>query len=397
MINPTEIKKKANRKYPTFLASAITGEPFFPLTLPVGKLPKDYASLSQAVPELMSQSKDALGYGYVLELRTRNHREHGPQSLPEQIYIENQDDYLKLIKKEKEFLQFERDVELIRSSLPGLDQWMCDRPLSIIQNSGQWPNLLKVCHYFQQHPVPNLYIRELPIQVHTKFIEQNKSILRSLLDAILPATQLISTDGEKDYVFEKRFSLKYPESLIRLRILDPTLKSKYSFPANDISLTVSEFSQLPFTAVRCFITENIMTFLTLPDLENGVAIFGGGYAVNRLRAASWLLSCPIFYWGDLDTDGFKILSQLRASFSHTQSVLMDSKTFEHFQVFAVSLQARKPETLDYLTDEEQSLYTRLTLHHQRLEQERIDQVYVNQCLQRLAVSSASTPRRIWTE
>lgn len=260
---------------------------------------------------------------------------------------------------------------------------MCDRPISIVQNSGQWPDLLKVCHYFQQHPAPNLYIRELPIRVHTKFIEQNKPILRSLLDAILPANHLISTDGEKDYVFEKWFSLKYPESLIRLRILDPALKRKYSFPADDMSVTVSEFGQLPFSSVRCFITENIMTFLTLPALENGVAIFGGGYAVNRLKAADWLLSCPIFYWGDIDTDGFKILSQLRASFSHTQSVLMDSKTFEHFQAFAVSIQARKPETLDYLTDEEKSLYTRLTLQHQRLEQERIEQVYVKRCLQQI--------------
>ncbi|PZO16618.1 MAG: hypothetical protein DCF25_12225 [Leptolyngbya foveolarum] len=98
VINPTEIKQKAQRKYPTFLASTITGEPFFPLALPVGKLPKDFASLNQSVPELMAQSKDTLGYGYVLELRTRNHREHGPQSLPERIYIEDRDDYLKLLR-----------------------------------------------------------------------------------------------------------------------------------------------------------------------------------------------------------------------------------------------------------------------------------------------------------
>lgn len=389
MINPTEIVKKARRKYPAFLASTTTSEPFFPLVLPVGKLPKDYATLNQAVPELIARSKMALGYGYTLDLRRRNTRKYSEQSLPERIYIESQKDYLKLLKKEEEFSQFEQDVALIRSQLPELSQWMCDRPMSVVQNSEQWPSLLKVCQYFLQHPNPDLYIRELPIQVHTKFIEQNKQTVRSLLEAILPDHQLVSTDPKDDYTFEKRFSLKYPESLIRLRILDPALRKKYGFPANDMSFPVSDFSQLSLTSVRCFITENLLTFLTLPYLKNGVAIFGSGYAVNRLKAADWLSSCSIFYWGDIDADGFKILSQLRTHFRHTQSVLMDSKTFEHFQEFSVSPEAQHTEvkhheTPDYLTEEEQSLYAQIVLHHQRLEQERIDQVYVNQHLQRLS-------------
>ena len=380
MINPSEIKKKAQRKYAAFLASTITGEPFFPFRLPVGRLPKDYATLNRAVPELMAHSKEALGYGYTLERRTRNTRSYGEQSLPEQIYIESEQDYLKLLRKEKEFSQFKLDVALIRAEMPELSQWICDNPIEIVRNSGQWPDLLKVCQYFQQHPTPNLYIRELPIRVHTKFVEQNKKVLRSLLEEILPEEQLISTEGEKEYLFERRFSLRYPESLIRLRILDPALKESRGLPASDMSFTISEFNQLPLASSRCFITENIMPFLTLPYLENGIAIFGGGYAVNRLRNADWLLSCPIFYWGDVDVDGFRILSLVRSHFPHTQSVLMDGKTFEHFQSFAVNVETTASEPLEHLTEKEQTLYAQLTLQNQRLEQERIDQSYVNQSL-----------------
>jgi hypothetical protein len=50
----------------------------------------------------------------------------------------------------------------------------------------EWADILRVCRYFQLHPRPNLYLRELPIKVHTKFIEEHKGILRELLEIVLP-------------------------------------------------------------------------------------------------------------------------------------------------------------------------------------------------------------------
>ena len=382
MINPNKIEEKARKKYPDFLSATVTGEAFFPFSLPRGKLPADYATLNREVPALLAQSKHKRGYGYTVELRSRNHRQYGQQSLPDKIYIESDRDYLKLLKKEKEFSQFKQDTALIRSELPELNSWIANHPLSIVKHSGQWPSLIKVCQYFQQNPKPNLYIRELPVQVHTKFVEQNKPILRSLLEKILPKYQLDELASSKDYGFEQQFSLKYPESLIRLRTLDPDLKSKHSFPASDLSLSVSDFNQLQLAPSPCIIAENIMTFLTLPYVQSGFAIFGSGYAVNRLKNANWLQQCPIFYWGDMDVDGFKILSQMRSHFNHTQSVMMDRATFDQFQSFAVSVSARI-ETLAYLTPAEQELYAYLVFQHKRLEQERIDQAYVNQYFQHL--------------
>lgn len=243
--------------------------------------------------------------------------------------------------------------------------------------------MLKVCKYFQNTPKPNLYIRELPIQVHTKFIEQNKGIISSLLEAILPIDQIVSVENENEHKFEKKFSLKYKEHRIRIRLLDPILKEKYKFPSSDISIPLSEFRHLNLEDHPCFITENLMNFLTLPYLPNSFAIFGGGYAVQNLKSVIWLSNCPIFYWGDLDDHGFRILSQLRSYFPQTTSIMMDTKTFEAFQEFAVSVLANSSDDLPHLTPEEQNLYNYLVINRKRLEQERITQIYSNELLQRL--------------
>ncbi|MEP0870683.1 DUF2220 family protein [Trichocoleus desertorum AS-A10] len=383
MIDPTEIKRRSEQRYGAFLTSIITGEEFFPIDFSVGTFPKDYLALREAITQLIQKSKQNSGYGYTLDLETRKTQKHGLQSLPNRISIDTERDYLKLIRKEQEVAKFKLNVALIQTNIPQLFDWLSHNPLKVVEYADRWGDLLQVCQYFQQNSKPNLYIRELPIRVHTKFVEQNQKILRSHLEAILPVDQLVSVEGEKEYIFEKRFSLKYREPLIRLRFLDQRLKTRYGLPMADISIPVSEFRQLNLNIHRCFITENLINFLTLPPLENSFAIFGSGYAVQALKTVAWLSHFPIFYWGDLDTDGFKILSQLRSYFSQTISVMMDMATYEVFQDFAVSVDRTIAETLPYLTFEEETLYKYLVFHQKRLEQERISQDYANQLLQSL--------------
>ncbi len=383
MISSDEIARKAKRNYKRFLITTVTGESFFPFNLPVGALPKDFIVLKKAVADLIDNSKETIGYGYQLVLRQRKTRSYGEQSLPKEIFVETELDFLKLIKKEKEVSTFKSNAALIQDSGLLLRTWICDNPLKIVDNAGDWENLLKVCHYFVANLQPNLYIRELPIAVHTKFIEQNKALLRSLLEVLLPTENLISVETGEKYAFEKRFSLKYPESLIRLRILDGVIMEKYCLQTSDMSITISEFRRLEFGMPRCFITENMLTFLTLPPLENSIAIFGCGFASARLRDTEWLLRCPIFYWGDMDEHGFGILSQVRSHFPQTQSVMMDEQTYARFSPFAVDVATQKAEDLSHLTNPEHSLYEYLVNQHKRLEQERISQSYVNEYLQSL--------------
>ncbi|MEH1903260.1 MAG: Wadjet anti-phage system protein JetD domain-containing protein [Nostoc sp.] len=101
-----------------------------------------------------------------------------------------------------------------------------------------------------------------------------------------------------------------------------------------------------------------------------------------------LTYCPIFYWGDLDTDGFKILSQLRSYFPQAISIMMDVKTFETFKEFAVTVAESTAENLLYLTPQEQALYSYLSIHNKRLEQERISQDYAYRYIHNSCVSIA---------
>jgi hypothetical protein len=58
------------------------------------------------------------------------------------------------------------------------------------------------------------------------------------------------------------------------------------------------------SAPRIFITENEINGLAFPDLPDGIVVFGLGYALDRLAAASWMADRAIHYWGDIDTHGF---------------------------------------------------------------------------------------------
>ncbi len=383
MIDPAQILHKSKQKYPNFLSSLVTEVGFFPLTFLVGSLPKEYNDLRDTIKKLNDGSKDILGYGYTIQTEVRTIRAYGKKTLPKSISIDTEQDYLKLLNRKKEVSQFKLDIELIRQNMPELNNWVYNNPQKVIEYNYRWEDLLKVCIYFKAHPYPNLYIRELPIRVHTKFIEQNKGILRELLEIIIPSNILVSVDDEKDRKFEKILSLKYPEPLIRLRLIDNDLKARYDFPAADISLPLSDFSQLNFDVHPCFITENLMNFLTLPVLQNSIALFGKGYALSSLKAAKWLLSCPIFYWGDMDIDGFKILSQLRSYFPQVRSIMMDMETYQAFQEFAVAIETPITEPPAYLTESEKNLYTYLSSNQKRLEQERITQEYANKNIQKL--------------
>ncbi|BFO23151.1 hypothetical protein SHKM778_95390 (plasmid) [Streptomyces sp. KM77-8] len=53
---------------------------------------------------------------------------------------------------------------------------------------------------------------------------------------------------------------------------------------------------------------------------------GSGYAASLLRHLPWLADIDLWYWGDIDTHGFAILSRVRGHFPHTRSLLMDRHT-----------------------------------------------------------------------
>ncbi len=368
MLNPHDIRELCLRKYPDFLNSLITGDTVFPLAVRFGKpsLSKmDFASLNQEIQVL-----DESSLGYRIEWREINNRRWGRQRIPERVWIENEEDFLQVAGKHREVQCFKQNVALARTQCPKIIPWISTRAIKVVDHAADWPDLLNVCCYFLDHPQPCLYIRELPVPVHTKFIENHEGILAELLGFLLPPES--QTNAQR---FEERFGLLFDEPLIRLRILDKALNRELGIPLIDVSMPLREFQSLEWGAIQIVITENKMNFLTLPEIPRCVGVFGGGGAVGLLAKAQWLQQCNIVYWGDLDGHGFHILARLRKLFPNVESVMMDCQTLNAYAVFLVDGKPVTEDLSELMTGEEKAAYCEIIKHTKRLEQEKIPYAY----------------------
>lgn len=375
MINPKEIELKAERKYKSYLQSIISNENIFPLVIIGNKKPsKSIPKFRREIEELNKFSKERKGYGYNIKYEVRKTKNLGTQSLPTSILFETKQDFERFLKVEKEVEQFKIDYIKIIKQFPELFDWVKTFPKKVIDNSAKWTDLMKVCTYFKLNARPNLYLRELPISVHTKFIETNSSILSELLDILI---EPFSNKEQKR--FEKRFNLKFSQPLIRFKILDSKISEDFFSGLNDISTTVSQFNQLSLPIERVMIVENKTNLytiaLTLPEYKKTMVIFGSGFKVENLKEANWLKFVEIIYWGDIDVQGFEILSQVRNYFPQTKSFLMDEKTFDEFFEKDKGVLSKSNVQLN-LTSTELSIYQKIKENNWRLEQEKIPLEYV---------------------
>ena len=375
MISPNEIRTKAEKRYNEYLQSVAKGLPFTEIVITGNKKPSNnFSDFDQELTKLIENSKEKKGYGYTVKYQTIRKKNLGTQDIPTEISFESETDFLRYLNKEKEVKKFREDCSLILSHFPELSEWITKFPQKIINKQTHWNDLLKVCNYFKSSPCPSLYIRELPIQVHTKFIENNKFIIRELLDILI--NEYLNQE-EKE--FEKRFNLKYAEPLIRFRILDKNISESYFSGIDDLCIPVSQFQQLKLPLKRVYAVENKMNVLTFPLIEQTIVLFGCGYGIERLQNVAWFYNLDLFYWGDIDVQGFEILSQFRGYFPHAKSVLMDKKTFERYFENETGTPSKILTTLN-LTEEEQKLYNMLKSNNCRLEQEKIPQGYVEDWL-----------------
>ena len=364
MITPIEIKKKAANKYKAYLQSIVESETFNPIVIVGDKKPnEDTVKFEEELTELISCSKEKKGYGYTIEYQTVKTKRHGIQDIPTSISFQSEFDYLKYINKEKDTAKFKKDITNILSSFRELKDWIYKYPIKVIEND--WKSLLKICNYFKEVPQPHLYIRELPIQVHTKFIENNKGIIRELLDIII--AEHINVDEKQ---FESRFNLKYDETLVRFRILDEAVSQQLFGGIDDISIPISEFQNIALPIHTVYIVENKMNMLTFPAQSNGIVVFGKVFGVDIMKNVEWLKTKKIYYWGDLDAHGFQILSEIRTHFEQVESFMMDRNTFDAFYEGDKGTETNVEKDL-CLTSEESEMFKYLKENNLRLEQEKI--------------------------
>lgn len=357
-----------------FLTSVLKKESLFPFKLKLIKPNnQDITEQFHLVQKWVSQLTK-IDFIHIDWITIKN-RIQGEQCMPNSLWIENIEDVLKILNKNKEYQNFLAIVEETKAQNPRLLVWLEKYPFKALSVAREWQKILSVVNWMQQHPQPKIYLRQVDIpHIHTKFIEQHSSILSELLDIVLPEETINKTfSGTKQ--FSARYGFLEKKTRIRFRNLDSKRVIFLNILQSDVTLDAESFAQLNPDVRRIIIVENETTYLALPDIENAWAIWGAGYGWQGLGKAKWLADCEIYYWGDLDTHGFAILDRLREYFPHTISFLMDQETLRDYADLWSKESKPQTEQLTRLTFEEMQLYQALQTNkfgqNVRLEQELI--------------------------
>jgi len=214
--------------------------------------------------------------------------------------------------------------------------------------------LLAVLAWLRQNPDSALLIRQLPIPgVDTKWLGTHRVAVTSLAVPL----------GIPEHL-----GLRERELLRAVAILDPALRQGLPrlFAASD-----RELAALELVPPQVLVVENLQTLEALPDVPDTVAVFGWGGHAMAVAEFPWVRDAPrVLYWGDLDTDGYAILSRFRAKRA-CETLLMDRATLESWRDLAVPHPATEAVDTDLLTADERAALDLLHREGLRLEQERI--------------------------
>ncbi|WP_395246089.1 Wadjet anti-phage system protein JetD domain-containing protein [Agromyces sp. MMS24-K17] len=156
--------------------------------------------------------------------------------------------------------------------------------------------------------------------------------------------------------------------------------------------------QLAYAPQTVLIVENRDCRLWFPDAPGTIVVEGGGKAASSLLAdVAWTRAAArVYYWGDMDADGYAILDHLWAAFATSgirfESILMDSTALTRFANLGVNRDrhgaAFKPSStrLQNLTAAENDAYAAVSTTgsaaFRRIEQERIP---ITEALHELAI------------
>ncbi|OFZ66252.1 MAG: hypothetical protein A2V79_05925 [Betaproteobacteria bacterium RBG_16_56_24] len=393
MITPQDIRAKALRHWSsyTYHRLCLSGTPWQAFDIPFGKpsgreLLNDFANIRDSLHELQTSAKVTLGYGYQIDFEPVAHRQLGEQHLPSRIYFETEQDFLRFIGKLSVATQFKHLAQQTFERHPALAEILHDKPRWLLDNLAVWHKLLSVAAWFIAHPLPDIFIRQIDLPgIDSKFIEQHKTQLIVLLDALLPPSA-IKREAKS---FERRYGLRFDQHLIRFRLLDPSIALA---GLTDLTLPLEDFCRLELPLEYVFITENKVNGLAFPTFPGSMVIFSLGYGVGSLAVADWLKTKRIIYWGDLDTHGFEILSRLREIFPYVESMLMDRTTLAENRTLCVPEASPIKEIPTFLTDAEQNTFNALSSPDGialRLEQERIPFGQIEAFLRDMEISTGN--------
>lgn len=313
-----------------------------------------------------------------VETRNRKLALWGKQSgIPVRAVVKSAEDafcLLHLEKEMREFLEIYRETE---RELPEAAEWLLEN-YQKLQPKSEYRKFLLMGSYFRQGVEYGKFLREINVRgVDTKFIERHQKLVCTLWTALHPE-QPAKNMEELSRAWQMQTQ---DRANIGLRVLDGSLGWH---GVEQFFLSADELAKLRLPLQNVFITENKTNGLRFPRAAGSIVLFGMGYGVLELaEKASWLREVQLIYWGDLDNNGFDILSKLRGKLPQVKSMLMDEpRLLKDLEAGLVEDTGTVPSALPYLTVREKQVWKLLHDQGKRLEQEKFPMEKIESWLRR---------------
>ncbi|MCR5084529.1 MAG: hypothetical protein K6A65_03375 [Succinivibrionaceae bacterium] len=163
-----------------------------------------------------------------------------------------------------------------------------------------------------------LYLRALPLEgIDTKYVEGHEKLIYGVLRAAGWIPDSAPNLGGYLGITPK------PSGFVYLRRLDPALASPYALA----KVSVDDLARQEPPGRRLLVVENEQSGFAIGSYPQSTVIFGCGNDLAWARNAWMGNKERILYWGDLDSWGFFMLAQFRASCAQcgarVDSVMMD--------------------------------------------------------------------------
>jgi len=365
------IKRKYQNKYRDWLketASNNGSQVFWPLEINLD-IPTEQDAFCQqdTVKAWINAWKSWQGKGDVVWTE-RHWRSLGIQTVPQIIILHEPADAVSWIGEAEAWSSvIERYKTLVQKWPTLIDVLPKYYRILADYDDTNFHRLTGILSWICANPNSGLYPRQIPVAgIDSKWLESHKGLVCVLVSAI-------QGTGERD--FFKACGLKPQPQFIRMRILDPEIRSQLG-GLGDICISWEEAANLGIKPTHVFIVENLQTGLAFEDLPGSVVIMALGYGVDILKNILWLHYARCVYWGDIDTHGFAILNRARTYLPSLETVLMDEQTLlAHRDLWVQEKEQSTSSELPLLTKSEYELFLSLKNNsfgqQVRLEQERI--------------------------
>lgn len=359
----------------------------FPLQISLGKIS------SRQMTEGFEELRRWIGlytsdpqFSSCLQWEEVNHRLLGKNTIPRRLLFPGPKDLADFLNRREEWNRFMALGHQLEALHGRLLTWAEKYPLELLRIAPDLDRLILLWKWMISHQRPGIYLRQIDISgIDSKFTENYRKVLSAWLDQTLPQ-ETVNSEMKGISRFEDRYGYRSKPELIRFRFLDPSLNWH---GCSDLSVPAEAFCQIYSAEDRpveqVFVVENDITALSFPPVEKGMVVFGRGYHFDHWKNCLWLHDTALYYWGDLDTHGFRILDQFRSYFPHAQSFLMDRKTLLAHEASWGEEGTPQKADLSRLTPQEQDLYDDFRFNRirtgLRLEQEFIGMGCIEEELQ----------------